>query len=155
MMKETGKYSDPIRIRAHHLLCMQGFQGYGYSRDFELYMVSLITYLSLNPSYNLQIIAGTDEICSHCPYKIKGSYERDCDSQNEIMKVDNLVIKKLDLNLKQFYTLEDATELVNSSLNPDDIWKYASNATGGISVFFSLYKQYDNVNFCFHFNWQN
>jgi hypothetical protein len=34
-MKEAGKYSDPIVIRAHHLLCMQGFQGYGYTPDFE------------------------------------------------------------------------------------------------------------------------
>ena len=65
-------------------------------------MVSLITYLSLNPSYNLQIIAGTDEICSHCPYKVKGSCKRDCNYQDEIMKVDNLVIKKLDLDLNSF-----------------------------------------------------
>jgi hypothetical protein len=56
-MPETGKYSDPIWIRAHHLLCVQGFQGYGYSPDFEQHMGSVVTFLNLNPSFKLQIVA--------------------------------------------------------------------------------------------------
>ena len=31
---KNGVGSEPIRIRAHHLLCMQGFQGYGYNKTF-------------------------------------------------------------------------------------------------------------------------
>ena len=72
IMKVNGKYSDPIRIRAHHLLCMQGFQGYGYSKDFERHMGMIITFLNSNPSTAIQIITSVDEICSKCPYCVEG-----------------------------------------------------------------------------------
>ena len=31
---QEDAYSDPLRIRAHHILCIQGFQGLGYSEEF-------------------------------------------------------------------------------------------------------------------------
>jgi len=120
-MPETGKYFDPIWIRAHHLLCVQGFQGYGYSPDFEQHMGSVVTFLNLNPSFKLQIVARTDEICSHCPYEVDGLCEKDSYSQDEIVKVDNLVIEKAVLDLKQVYTVENAIKLVNNNLNGDNV----------------------------------
>ena len=37
-----------LSIRAHHFLCMQGFQGYGYSEDFIRNMAGIIEYIREN-----------------------------------------------------------------------------------------------------------
>ena len=69
---DTGSagVSDPMRIRAHHLLCMQGFQGYGYSKDFALHMLKVMDHIMDNPLCELDIITECDEICLHCPHKV-------------------------------------------------------------------------------------
>jgi hypothetical protein len=120
-MEKNGKYSDPIRIRAHHLLCIQGFQGYGYSPDFAEQMEKIISFLDSNPSYDLQIIVGADEICSHCPHEDNGECERDSDSLNLIGKIDSLVIEKADLEENGIYYTEDALNLVYYNLDSNDI----------------------------------
>lgn len=70
IITENAKYSDPIRIRAHHLLCIPGFQGYGYSSDFIIHMEKIISFLKSNPNADLQIVDNTDELCSRCPHNI-------------------------------------------------------------------------------------
>ncbi len=67
---KNRKYSDPIRIRAHHLLYIQGFQGYGYSSEFVTHIERIDSFLKSNPYHKLQIIVETDEICSKCPYRL-------------------------------------------------------------------------------------
>lgn len=124
-MKEAGKYSDPIVIRAHHLLCIQGFQGYGYTPDFEQHMGSFVVFLNSNPSFKLQIVAENDEICSHCPYEVDGLCEKD--SQNEIVKVDNLVIERASLDINQINSIEDTIELINNNLNRNDLVEICFN----------------------------
>ncbi len=139
-MQETGKYSDPIGIRAHHLLCIQGFQGFGYSKDFELHLESFVVFLNLNPSFKIQILAETDEICSHCPYEIQGACEKVYGSLDETLKVDYLVIGKLDLNLKQFYSVEYVTKLVNNRLDWDDVIEICFNCSWKDKCLFYLEK---------------
>jgi uncharacterized protein len=118
---KTVKYSDPIRIRAHHLLCIQGFQGYGYTPDFERHMANIVNLLNLDPSVKLQIIAGTDEICCHCPYEINGLCERYSDSQEGIVKVDNLVIDKAVFVENKIYSFQNAINLIDNNLSHEDV----------------------------------
>ena len=100
---KTGKYSntnlkgvsDPIRIRAHHLLCMQGFQGYGYSKDFAVHMLKVVDYIMDNPSCELDIIMECDEICSHCPHKAKKICFKNPHAYENIKKMDVTVLEKL------------------------------------------------------------
>jgi uncharacterized protein len=112
---KSGKYSDPIRIRAHHLLCMQGFQGYGYSSDFVANMRQIISFLKLNPYHYLEIVVNTDELCSQCPYNVVGRCEKG--SHDEINNIDRLVIENADLNLKHIYTVNEAFKTINENLN--------------------------------------
>ncbi|HEX3014471.1 MAG TPA: DUF1284 domain-containing protein [Methanobacterium sp.] len=69
-----------MKIRAHHLLCMQGFQGYGYSEDFSKNMAEIIEILQNFPKHKIEIIAGTDVICAFCPYNINGSCQENHES---------------------------------------------------------------------------
>jgi uncharacterized protein len=121
IVKENGVYSDPIRIRAHHLLCMQGFQGYGYNKDFERHMGMIITFLNSNPSTKVQIVTKTDEICSHCPYKYKSLCNRDKNSHFKIEKLDNFVIKKALLKENHVYQIVDVLKLVNNNIDQNSL----------------------------------
>jgi uncharacterized protein len=121
IVKENGEYSDPIIIRAHHLLCMQGFQGYGYNKDFERHMGKIITFLKSIPSTKIQIVTKTDEICSQCPYKYKSSCNRDQNSHFRIEKLDSFVIKKALLKENHVYQIFEALRLVNNNIDQDSL----------------------------------
>ena len=56
------------------------------------------------------------------------------------MKVDYLVIEKLDLNLKQVYTVEYATKLVNNRLDRDDVIEICFNCSWKDKCLFFLEK---------------
>lgn len=93
---KTG-YSNIIRIRAHHLLCMQGFQGHGYSREFERKMDEVINYLKSHPHCRLKVVADVDIICQHCPHQKDGRCNKSSHSNFFIINMDLMVLKKLDI----------------------------------------------------------
>ena len=55
-----------IRLRGHHLLCIQGFQGYGYSEEFLENMKKIHKKIISNEE-NIQLVTGPDDICKSCP----------------------------------------------------------------------------------------
>ena len=65
--------SKSLKIRAHHLCCIQGFQGYGYSPVFVANMRAVISDLEACPSTSLELVSECDVICLSCP-KQKGMY---------------------------------------------------------------------------------
>ena len=95
-----------IKLRGHHLLCLQGFQGYGYSEDFVKNM-TLINEARKSEGCTITLTDKADDICSSCP----NLTDRICENekQNEIIeKMDREVLSKLDL--KKEY---DAMKLFN------------------------------------------
>ena len=60
-----------MRIRAHHLFCMKGFRGKGYSPYFVKHMAFVITSLAKGES--IEVVIGPDEICSACPNLMDGA----------------------------------------------------------------------------------
>lgn len=100
---------------------MQGFQGYGYSKDFVKHMEMLTTFFNFNPNTKIQIVIETDEICSHCPYKTENNCGKDSESLFLMENLDRLVIKSAHLIENQIYTIEQIIKLVNSNLNQKSI----------------------------------
>ncbi|MDF2503348.1 MAG: hypothetical protein K0R06_839, partial [Clostridium sp.] len=49
-----------LNIRAHHFLCMQGFQGYGYSDDFVAHMSKIVNYIRKNLDCKINLINSCD-----------------------------------------------------------------------------------------------
>ncbi len=127
IMTESGKYSDPIRIRPHHLLCIQGFQGYGYTQDFASHMQRVTSFLKSNLLYNLQIVLEFDELCSQCPHDVDGRCARGF--MDEINKVDRLVIQKANLDLRHSYTVSEAFSTVNQNLDHNHIISICSGCS--------------------------
>lgn len=88
--------SEPIRIRAHHILCMQGFQGLGYSKEFAENMARIKDQIIQNPSSFIKVIIGADSICKCCPHNSKGICNIESSSKN-IRAMDSIILENLDI----------------------------------------------------------
>lgn len=81
-------------LRGHHLLCLKGFQGYGYDENFVRNM-KLINSKRKQPQTTISLCQSADDICSACPNLKNGICEDE--AQNErIISMDREVLKKLD-----------------------------------------------------------
>lgn len=79
--------NNPIYLRAHHLLCLQGYQGYGYDEKFKKNMDKVFYQLNIHNNniknnYNddgnedkdnenikniIILTDSPDDLCSYCP----------------------------------------------------------------------------------------
>lgn len=108
--------SDPLKIRAHHLCCIQGFQGYGYSPAFVANMRAVISDLEALPSRPLKLVTECDAICISCPSK------RECTIQEShlarrIRQMDLVVLEKLRIEEGIVVNADEAFRLINSKIN--------------------------------------
>ncbi|MDI9437252.1 MAG: DUF1284 domain-containing protein [Euryarchaeota archaeon] len=87
----------PIKIRAHHLLCIQGYQGHGYSQDFEENMGRMVEKFRINPTLPVMVVCETDAICEYCPHQSAGRCTNTTLNHEQISKMDFLVLEKLNL----------------------------------------------------------
>lgn len=98
IMWENGKISNKIKIRAHHIICLHGFQGYGYSKNFVNNMAQIHAYIKSHPQSTLKIVTKSDLICMECPHHHQEGYcNRTADSNFKIKLMDIMVLKKLGL----------------------------------------------------------
>jgi uncharacterized protein len=114
-IQSTG-YFDVIKIRAHHLLCMQGFQGYGYSREFKHNLSEIVNYLKKHPYHKLKVVAKADIICKSCPHQEDGCCNRYVHSTS-IRDIDLQVLNKLDIREGQIESFQNLLSKVKEVLN--------------------------------------
>lgn len=101
-----------LKIRAHHFLCMQGFQGYGYSNEFVDNMSKVIKYIKENKNENIKLIDNCDDICSACTNNINGQ----CDDFYKVDAMDKKVLNKLSLKSGEVVKLNELFALVNEKI---------------------------------------
>ena len=86
-----------LKIRAHHLLCIENFVGEGYSDDFSVNMTEVIKKLRENPE--VMLIKDLDDICKYCPENL-GEV---CESQDKVKTYDEKVLNLLNLKVDEKY----------------------------------------------------
>lgn len=106
-------HPDLIRIRAHHLLCLQGFQGYGYDQEFTMRMGEIIRSLKSNPSTKIQIVTDADDICISCPKLV----EKYCVDHSKIKIMDSIIIGNISLEENQICTIKAALQIIDTELS--------------------------------------
>ena len=70
-------------LRGHHLLCLQGFQGYGYDENFVKNMTEINRQRKLADT-TIALTDSPDDICKSCPNLKDGICENQ--KQNERIK---------------------------------------------------------------------
>jgi hypothetical protein len=115
---ETHAKTKPehLKIRAHHLCCIQGFQGYGYSPAFVENMKAVISDLKSSPSKPLELVSTCDAICTSCPSKKECSAQKSVLSR-KIRSMDIAVMKKLKIKEGHVIEADEAFRSINSKLN--------------------------------------
>jgi hypothetical protein len=59
---------DPLPLRAHAVLCLQGFRGEGYSRTFADAMANVVAGLREAPDHPVRLMAEPGTLCAACPH---------------------------------------------------------------------------------------
>lgn len=55
------------KLRGHHLLCMLGFRGMGYSETYAVRMAEVQEQLRAFPDTQITLVSGPDDLCLHFP----------------------------------------------------------------------------------------
>lgn len=104
-----------IKLRPHHLLCLQGFQGHGYSEAFTANMARL--HVGARHDVPVQIVSGIDDICGPCPHHHENICAKSPDAEKNVRAIDSKVLSLLGLRDGHADTAENIFTLVNRVLH--------------------------------------
>ena len=90
-----GEVAPPLKIRAHHLLCLLGFRGLGYSQEFIVKMGKLAKELRTDATFPITVVAECDIICASCPHNKDNKCLRKADSESKVKTRDLEVLRRL------------------------------------------------------------
>ncbi|WP_301107468.1 DUF1284 domain-containing protein [Sporosarcina sp.] len=105
-----------IKLRGHHIFCLLGYRGMGYSEEYVENMTKVHTILREQPDTMIQVIQGTDDLCAkfpddqpyHC--EDKGIYVRDSE-----------ILKKLGLTYSDVLPWREVERRIRTHVVPEDI----------------------------------
>lgn len=83
----------PLSIRAHHLLCLQGFQGYGYNDAFVDHLQGIVAILKNHPELLLEVVTTCDAICAGCPHCQESECRKDDGANRRVVALDLTILK--------------------------------------------------------------
>jgi len=109
-----------MKLRPHHLLCTQGYEGKGYSGDFVENMTGITMHLRNNADAVIEVVFSTDDICEKCPHMLGDDL---CESNDKVKRIDNKVISYFGIEEKN-YIYQDIICKINAKMTSsmmDDI----------------------------------
>ncbi len=90
-----GELASPLKIRAHHLLCLLGFRSLGYSQEFITTMGKVVENLRSNSTFPIILVAECDIICTSCPHNKGNKCLKEADSESKVKTRDLEVLHRL------------------------------------------------------------
>ena len=111
-----------MKLRPHHLMCIQSYVGKGYDEDFVKVMDKITYELRNNKEYLINIVFSTDDICVACPNMLDINL---CKTNEKVNNIDTKVIKYFNLKEKE-YKYKDIVDYIKNNITPeimDDICK--------------------------------
>lgn len=109
-----------MRIRAHNLLCIQGFVGKGYSPEFVANMSEVID--GLRNRSEVTVLAEPDAICDACPNLAEsGCALHGEGSEQGIVRQDRDVMARLGIEEGATLAWGLIVERVAERVRPDDL----------------------------------
>ena len=77
-----------MKLRPHHILCIQKFTGHGYDAEFTAHMTSIVSTLFCTTDTEISVAEGCDELCASCPHNNGGV----CASLEKVAFMDRAVL---------------------------------------------------------------
>ena len=116
----SGKKGIPLR--AHHLLCLLGFQGIGYTADFIKNFHKVKRLVEQHPDLEIEVVDACDVVCIQCPNAqgpdcFKGGTRYD----KTVKDMDRRVMEKLGIRPGDRFKARELFALVKEKIRPDDL----------------------------------
>ncbi|HJU06481.1 MAG TPA: DUF1284 domain-containing protein [Nitrospiraceae bacterium] len=113
---------EPLRLRGHTLLCLQGFRGEGYSPGFVENLTAIHRRLLEYPDQPVEIIAGPDAVCAACPHHAPSGCTLNHDlSEVEMHAQDRHVLALLHFRVGEIVTWREILDRIRTSLTGDQL----------------------------------
>jgi hypothetical protein len=106
-----------LRIRGHHLLCILGFRGLGYSAAFVANMGRTARRMR-RPQSRLVLLDSADSICAACPRLRAGGVCRNERSSARVRAKDRAILRRLGLKAGASLSVSAAYERVRRQITP-------------------------------------
>lgn len=97
-----------MKLRPHHLLCTQGYEGKGYSDAFVENMTAITDLLRSGERARIDLVFSTDDICAKCPMML--DVDR-CEANEKIKRLDQKVVHYFGLEEKSYIYQEIVCEI--------------------------------------------
>lgn len=104
------------KLRGHHLFCLLGYRGMGYSEEYVENMTGLHQTLRDNPRTLILLVKGPDQLCEKFPQT--GKYHCQDDT---IYERDASILTKMGLEIGQILSWEDILSHIQKYVVPTDI----------------------------------
>ncbi|MEO7993710.1 MAG: DUF1284 domain-containing protein [bacterium] len=87
----------PLLLRPHNALCLQGWEGIGYSPEFSRNMDAVAAHLAATPSAPVTLRPGPDVLCGACPLNTHEGCRHDVEEEGWITALDHKTLHRLGL----------------------------------------------------------
>ncbi|MCQ2417739.1 MAG: DUF1284 domain-containing protein [Oscillospiraceae bacterium] len=101
-----------MNLRPHHLLCIQKYQGYGYSPAFTEHMNHITNLLKRTPETSVQLVSKCDDICTACP----NCKARRCTEAQKTASLDQAVMTACHLAYHQVYSWKTLSQTADEMI---------------------------------------
>jgi hypothetical protein len=109
-----------MKLRAHNLLCIQGFVGKGYSPAFVANMTSIVE--GLGDRTEVTVVAEPDRLCEACPnLRATGCALHGEGTERGILRQDRDVLARLGLAEGQRAMWGEILARIRASVAPADL----------------------------------
>lgn len=111
-----------VRLRGHHLICLQFFAGEGYSAEFVDNLQHVVKRATDEPAV---IVAGIDNVCAACPELGPDSRcaSEDAGGEDEIERIDALALETLGAKVGERISLSQARERIAADASAMGSWR--------------------------------
>lgn len=116
-----GELATPLKIRSHHLLCVLGFSGLGYSQKFIATMEEVAKRMRFNPTFPITVVAECDIICASCPHNKENKCLKETESELKVKTRDLELLLRLGLEAGTQILADEALMRIKERLSFEDM----------------------------------
>lgn len=109
-------------LRGHHVLCVHGFRGMGYSPDFVKKMSDLVAAIrDDNRDFPIQVVEGLDEACGACPNQGDGICAASPGSDAHVRELDRRIMHHIGIAHGQVIDKSELVERTAARVRPEQL----------------------------------
>lgn len=122
-LNQQSVRQEPLRLRGHTLLCLQGFRGEGYSSLFVENLAAIHRRLHEYPEQPIEVIDTPDAVCAACPHRaLSGCTLNHEHSEVDMQAQDRDVLARLGLTPGAVLSWRQVLDRIRINLTSDSLF---------------------------------